>query len=154
MEHRKIACVIYVIATQNELPQVKESLKSQEFDTGCVLTTLEVAQAAQEGTAGGLPTPVRDCIANSQLCIFLLPANKEDDGGIGQAAQLAVQLEKRIIGVVAGDRDQYPDGFKAVASVIRVSSSALASAIQGKNIWESPNKSAIPERSIDHQKCQ
>lgn len=153
VEIGKKACVIYVAATQSDLAAVNERLNSEGFDVCCVLATEQVARSVQSGV-DNLPTAVKDCVSNSELCVILLPEREADDEGIGHAAGFAAQMGRRIIGVVAGNREDYPGGFNAAASVIRVASDRLAAAIQGQNIWELPDGTVIPDRTIDHQRCQ
>lgn len=85
MERKKSACVVYVAKTKGELPRVTQALNSEGFEICAVLATIEVAQSAQSG-GDDLPLPVRACIENSELCVFLIPAEDQDDEAIGRGA--------------------------------------------------------------------
>jgi hypothetical protein len=153
MEQKKSACVIYVAKTKAELPHATRTLNSEGFEVCAVLATVEVAQTAQSG-GDDLPPPVRACIANSELCVFLIPAEDQDDEGIGQAASLAAQMGRRVIGLVSGDRAEYPEGFRTANSVIRIASERFSTSVHGTDVWETPDNEVLSDRTIHHQKCQ
>jgi hypothetical protein len=87
--------------------------------------------------------------------VFLLPEDEADDGAIDEAADLANRLEKRIVGVVAGARDSYPESLDDHAhSMVREDSDRLDDVICGSEVWEAPDRSLAGERPIKHIRCQ
>ncbi len=153
MSDQKNACVIYVVATENELPAVKAELEQNGYAVCAVLATTETARKLRTDD-NGIPEAIKSCIKNSDLCVFLIPDEDEEDGGIHGAAGLANQLGKRIVGLVSGSRTTYPEGFDTAGAMIRISSPRLSSVLQGEDTWEAADKTAIEDRSIHHQKCQ
>lgn len=153
METQKTACLIYVASLKQELPRVQESLEREGYKVVTLLVSLSVAQQIKENS-GQVPAEVRACIEQADICVFLLPEETVEDVGLSGAAGLAGQLGKRIIGLVAGARTVYPEGFELAGAMIRLASPRLKSVLQGEDTWEAEDKSPIKERGIDHQRCQ
>ncbi len=152
MNTQKNACVIYVTATKGDLPAIQEELEKSEYTVCSVHATLEAAKAAQSGSEN-IPEAIKRCIERSNQCLFLIPENEDNDEGIGEAAGLAIQLGKRLVGLVAGSRTELPEGFDALGIIIGMRSPRVAAVIQGDDTSELEGKPAR-DRSIDHQKCQ
>jgi 3-hydroxyisobutyrate dehydrogenase-like beta-hydroxyacid dehydrogenase len=153
MPDMKRACLIYVTATEALRAPVKARLEAQGFDVCEVKADLEDALAAQEG-ATQLPAALADCIAQSDLCVFLLPEEAGGDGLIGAAAGMAGGLDKQSVCVVAGGREEYPAEIDDHASIVREDSERLDDAICGTEVHEAPDRSPAPDRKIDHIRCQ
>lgn len=149
----KNACLIYVIATKHELPRVQGELEKNGYKICAVLAAAEDVRKLRTDS-DGIPERIRKCIESADLCIFLVPEEEEQDGGIHGAVALAGQLGKRIIGLISGSRTIYPEGFDVAGAIIRASSPRLTSVIQGEDTWEAVDMTAIKDRIIDHQRCQ
>lgn len=147
------ACIIYVKSTQAEVTPTKQRLMEVGYAVCESLASIDEANAAQLGAAD-LPRKISECIANADLCIFLLPENESDDGCIGGAASMSSRLGKRMVGIVAGDRAVYGDYFDSSGSMLRVGSTRISSAIAGENVWEEVGGKIAPERKIKHLPCQ
>lgn len=154
LEDQKRACLVYVAETAAGVEAVKTRLEQNGFAVCAVEAKLEDALAAQNGETN-LPEALAECIDGSDLCVFLLPESEANDGGLGQACGLASQLGKRIIGIVAGTRENYPEPFEDNAeSMIRQESDRLTDAICGTEVWERPDRSPVADRPIKHVRCQ
>jgi hypothetical protein len=154
LANKKHACLVYVTATEAGCDAARVRLEQSGYSVCEVKAELDVALAAQAGQAG-LPIPLAECITGSDLCVFLLPEEDKDDCGLGGAAGLAGQLGKRMIGLVAGARTEYPESFEAGAgSMLRVGSDRLNDAIDGTEIWEGRDQSPVVDRPIKHIRCQ
>lgn len=153
METQKTACVIYVASLESELPRIQEDLVRECYKVISLLVSLDVAQHIKENR-GQIPPKVRECIEQADLCVFLLPEETTEDGGLNGVAGLAGQLGKRIVGLIAGARTVYPEGFELAGAMIRLASPRLKSVLQGEDTWETTDKSPIKKRDIDHQRCQ
>lgn len=154
MSDAKRACLVYVTATAAKRGPVKAQLEKSGYAVCEVKAQLEDAVAARAGSAD-LPGELADCISNSELCVFLLPEDDADDGILDDAAGLANRLQKRIVGVVAGARDIYPQSFNDHAkSMVRANGDRLDDAIFGSELWEGPDRSPVSPRTITHIRCQ
>jgi len=153
MNSRKLACIIYVAATEGQVPQVKAQLELEGYEACTVRCTLEIAKNAQNGNES-IPRNIEDCITRSDLVMFLIPEDEAQDEGIGLAGSMATAIGKRIIGLISGDRSVYPDELRTADSIIPITSKRIAAVIQGENVWETTSCEPIPDRRIDHQKCQ
>lgn len=153
MPDRKRACLIYVIATEAMRAPAKSRLEAQGYDVCEVKAEVEDAVAAQAGSHT-LPAALAECIAQSDLCVFLLPEEADADGLIGAAAGMAGGLDKPSVCVVAGDREEYPAEVDDHASIVREDSDKLDDAICGGEVREAPDRSPSPDRKIDHVRCQ
>lgn len=154
MSDVKRACLVYVAATAAHRGPVKARLETNGYSVCEVEAPLEDALAAREGFAD-LPADLVDCISNSEVCVFLLPEDSANDGALDDAAGLANRLKKRIVGVVAGARDLYPQSFDDHAkSMVRDDSDRLDDAICGSEVWERPDRSPVGPRTITHIRCQ
>lgn len=153
MSNLKNACVVYVTATQKELPRVQMELEQDGYSVCAVRATADAIRQIRTDS-NDIPEAIRKCIENSNLCVFLIPEEEDDDGDIHGAAGLAGQLGRRIVGLVSGSRIVYPKEFDLAGAIIRISSARLTSVIQGEDTWESADKAVIKDRPIDHQKCQ
>ena len=154
MGDERRACLIYVTAMAGVRGAVRAELEADGYAVCEVKAELEAALAAQAG-ASDLPPDLTVCIAQADVCVFLLPEAVEGDGLLGAAAALSQRLGKRMVGVVAGGRDRYPaaldDGAQAV---VRQGSSQLRAAVGGAEVWEGPGGSPVPDRIIRHVRCQ
>lgn len=154
MVEQKLACLIYVTATANKRQAVTDSLHRQGYRVREFKAPLKDALAARAGRTA-IPAALAQCIADADLCVFLLPESDKDDCTLNAAAELAGGSGKRIIGVVSGDRHQYPESFEDTAeSMVRDGSPRLDAAINGAKVWERPDRSPVDDRKIRHQRCQ
>lgn len=154
MSNQKRACLVYVRATEGGRATVRARLEQNGYSVCEVRAELDDALAAQSGQ-GEFPAELTDCISGSDLCIFLLPESAEEDWALDDAAGLAGRTGKRMIGVVAGNRREYPQSLDDHASsMIRESSDRLDDAICGAEVWEQPDRSLVPDRPIKHIRCQ
>lgn len=153
MPDKKRACLVYVTATEAMRAPVRARLDAQGYEVCEVKAEVEDALAAQAG-ASPLPVELAECIAQSELCIFLLPEESEMDGLIGAAAGMAGGLDKQSVCVVAGGREEYPAEVDDHASIVREDSDRLDDAICGTEVREAPDRSPAPDRKIDHVRCQ
>jgi hypothetical protein len=148
------ACLVYVAATQGNRAQVRAELEQAGFAVCEVLAAVDDARAAQAG-AGDLPPALAACLRDAQLCVFLLPEDEKADGLIGAAAAEAQAGGKRIIGVVAGARERYPEALDDFArAMVRVGSGRLGEAVSGVEVWEAPGGGPIAKRDARNVKCQ
>lgn len=151
---QKRACLIYVEATAARRDKVKSRLIENGYSVCEVKAELDDALAAQAGQPG-LPAALSECIAGSELCVFLLPEAQTSDCLLDSAAGLSNQLGKRIVGVVAGAREKYPRSFDDnAAAMVREGSARLDDAICGAEVWERPDRSQVADRPIKHIRCQ
>lgn len=150
---KKNACVIYVASTKSELPRVQVELERNGYVVCTVLAAVDTVRKLRSDE-GDVPEAIRRCIESSDLCVFLVPEDEVEDGGLHGAAGLASQLGKRIVGLVNGGRIVYPEAFEVAGAIIRMSSARLASVIQGEDTWEAADSSIIKDRPIRHQRCQ
>ncbi len=154
MANQKRACLVYVAATRPGVEAMKQELESAGYDVCAVEAVLDEATKAQAGEAG-LPYALEECIRSSDLCVFLLPEEASHDGALGGGAGLAGQLGKRLICIVAGDRENYPEEFDDAAdSMLRQGSDRLDDALNGNDAWERPDRSPVADRPIKHVRCQ
>lgn len=153
MSNVKKACVIYVRATESELPRVNRELEQEGYTVNAVLATAQDLRSIRNDS-NDISDALRQCIADADLCVFLIPEEEENDGGIGGGAGFARQMGKRIVVLVGGARAVYPEGFDIADAIIRMASPRLTAVIQGEDTWESPDQTVIPDRPIHHQKCQ
>lgn len=154
MTDKKRACLIYVAATAGDRCPTRASLEEAGYDVCEVMAELHDALAAQSAV-DDLPEALATCIAQSDLCVFLLPADQDHDGLLSEAAALAHRAGKRMVGVVAGARDQYPEPLDDHAgAMVRQGSKQLPAAVVGAEIWEGPGGSPAPVREIKHIRCQ
>jgi hypothetical protein len=155
MATKKKACLVYVKATEHNLEAVRFALLEAGYSICEVKAELKDAIAAKESQFEQVPKELKDCITESELCIFLLPEDEAEDGYLGGSASFAHKSEKRIIGVVAGARTVFPQPFEDAAdSMIRAGSKRLSDVIAGKEIWENPDSSPVADRNIPRIKCQ
>lgn len=151
---KKRACLVYVAATEDGREEVRRRLEQSGYAVCEVKAEHDVALAAQAGHAS-LPDVLMECIAGSNLCLFLLPEEEASDGCLSGAAGLASRLGKRIIGIVAGTRIKYPESFgDSAGSMLRVDSDRLDNAISGSDFWERQDRSLVVDRPIKHVRCQ
>jgi hypothetical protein len=154
MADKKRACIVYVSATARLRATVRDKLEKEGYAVHEVKADLDDALAAQAGGVD-LPPKLKDCIENSDLCVFLLPEAEENDGCIGAAADFASKLEKRLVGVVAGAREKFPASLDDHAdAMVRDTSERIGEAINGKEVWEKPDRSLVTDRPIKHIRCQ
>jgi hypothetical protein len=154
LSEEKRACLIYVTATEGNRDSVRARLEQGGYRVCEVKAELDDALAAKEGSRD-LPVALTECITTSHVCVFLLPEETMNDGMIGDAADLANRLEKRIIGVIAGARVVYPESLDDHAhSMVRENSGRLDDAICGTEVWERPNRLPVADRPIEHVRCQ
>ncbi len=154
MKNQKRACLVYVTATEGGRNAVKVRLEQRGYSVCEVRAEFDEALAAKAGKAD-LPIALAECIAGSDLCVFLLPEAEVDDCALDKASGLASQLAKRVIGVVAGIRTKYPESFDDSAqSMVRENSNRLDDAISGIEVWERPDRSPVADRTIKHVRCQ
>jgi hypothetical protein len=150
----KRACLIYVSATASSRVEVRAELEANGFDVCEVEAKLEDALAAQAANTN-LPQQLVDCINSADLCVVLLPESAEADALLGPAAALASEKSKRLIGVVAGSRSDYPEAIDDTGhALVREHSPRLKDAICGAEIWEGPDGAPVPDRKIKHVRCQ
>jgi hypothetical protein len=150
----KRACLIYVTATADDRGPTRASLEGAGYVVCEVRAELDDALLAQAGE-GDLPESLSECIAQSDICVFLLPADQGNDGALSGAASLAQRAGKRMVGIVAGARDHYPEALEDCAdAMVRQGSEQLSAAIDGREIWERPDGSPAPAREIRHVRCQ
>jgi hypothetical protein len=151
---QKRACLIYVPATAAGRATVFQELEAKGYSVCEVEATLGEAKVVQSGLPA-LSEELRACLADAELCVFLLPENAADDAGIELAADAADGSEKRIVGVVAGARAAYPQVLDDGAeSMLRVGSKRLAAAIAGESAWEAPGGTPATIRPIKRVRCQ
>jgi hypothetical protein len=151
---QKLACLIYVAATADRRQAVAEKLRQSGYQVREFKAPLNDALAARAGLPG-IPATLAQCIADADLCVFLLPEAAENDGTLNSLAEFANQSGKRVVGIAAGARHQYPECFEDnAASMLRENSARLSEAIRGANIWERPDRSLVDDRIIEHQRCQ
>jgi hypothetical protein len=151
---KKRACLIYVTATADDCGPVRARLEGAGYVVCEVRAELDDAWVAQAGV-GDLPEGLSECIAQSDICVFLLPADQVSDGALSGAASLAQSAGKRMVGVVAGARDRYPEALDDHAgAMLRQGSGQLIAAIEGGEIWEKPGGTEAPVREIRHVRCQ
>jgi hypothetical protein len=154
MSDGKRACLIYVTATAALRGSVKARLEARGYNVCEVKAEVDDALAAQGGSAD-LPAELVECIAQSEMCVFLLPTEAEGDGLIGSAAGMAGGLDKQMVCVVAGNRGEYPTELDDHAqAIVRQDSGRLDDAIGGAEIRELPGYSPSPDRTINHVRCQ
>lgn len=154
MVEQKVACLVYVAATANKRQAVVDRLHREGYQVREFKAPLKDALSAKAGRTP-IPAALAQCIADADLCVFLLPEAEQDDCILGAAVELAGGSGKRVIGVVSGDRHQYPEGFEDIAeSMLRHGSDRLEAAIRGDKIWERPDRSPVEDRKITHQRCQ
>ena len=154
LSKQKRACLVYVAATDGSRAAVRARLERLDYVVCEVKAELADALAAQSGQ-GELPTELAECISASDLCVFLLPEAGVDDGLLGDAAGLANQLGKPILGVVVGGRTEYPQSFDDHArSMVREDSDRFDDAACGTEIWEQPDRTPVGGRKIRHIRCQ
>lgn len=154
MADPKKACLVYVTATRGSRAAVRAELEQAGFEVCEVLAEVDDARAAQAGT-GDLPPALAACLRDAQLCVFLLPEDEAADGLIGAAAAEAQAGGKRMIGVVAGARNRYPEALDDFAgAMVRLGSGRLGEAVGGGEVWEAPGGGPIPKRDARNVKCQ
>ncbi len=154
LANKKRACLVYVAATEAGRDAIRARLEQSGYSVCEIKAEQDVALAAQSGQVD-LPIALAECITGSDLCVFLLPEEECDDCGLGGAAGLAVQLGRRIIGIVAGGRTEYPESFDTGAgSMLRIGSDRLDDAINGTDVWERQDRSPAVDRPIKHVRCQ
>lgn len=154
MSIQKRACLVYASATEGRRATVRARLEQNGYSVCEVRAELDDALAAQSGQ-GELPAELTDCISGADLSIFLLPESTANDGTLGDAAAFANGLGKRMVGIVAGNRREYPQSLDDHASsMIREDSDRLDDAICGTEVWEEPDRSPVPDRPIKHIRCQ
>ena len=124
--------------------------------SGYLVTEVEADPSeASNVTEDGVPTALAECLESSELCVFLLPDDQDDDGLIGASAATSGAQDKPIICIVSGDRTEYPQGIEDHAdSVIRECNESFDEAIGGKHVWQAPDGSPVPPRKIKHVICQ
>lgn len=150
----KKACVIYVEASSASLKATTTLLEERGYSVCKAKADTQTTEAAQEGSVD-LPQEIRDCMEGADLCVFLLPEQENGDGNLGTAASMAALGEIRCLGVVSGKRQEYPEALEDHASaMVREHSDRLAEAIDGREIWELPDKTLVPDRLIKHIICQ
>jgi len=153
-QFEKRACLIYVTATENERDVVREQLAAAGYVVCEVRAELDnelEAKAAQEK----LRDEIMACVAEADVCVVLIPQEEDADGEIGVAAGYADHHQKRLIGVVAGDRASYPEVLEDFApSMVRVGSDRFSEILAGADIWEAPDRTIITDRKIRHVRCQ
>lgn len=146
------ACIVYVEATASKRGQVADKLRSRGYKVVEVLIDSSHATAIQEGN---IPADIKALIDHADLCVFLLPTDGAGDGGlVGVAAQVD-GLNKPIIAILDGDRDDVPEIFEdCAAAVLREGSEQLDRVLSGKEVWETREGKPRPDRVIHHVKCQ
>lgn len=154
MADQKRACLVYVSATEGQRASVRARLERNGYSVCEVKAELGDALVAQSGQ-GELPAELTECISGADLCIFLLPESAVSDEALGDAAAFAQRLSKRMVGIVAGSRGEYPQSLDDHASsMIREGSDRLDEAICGTEVWEQPDRSPVLHRPIKHVRCQ
>ncbi|MDR6288815.1 hypothetical protein E9232_001322 [Inquilinus ginsengisoli] len=154
MSDQKRACLIFVKATEGRRAAVRTRLEQNGYSVCEVEAELDDALAAQSG-GSDLPAELIECISKSDLCVFLLPEAEANDGVLDDAAGLANNLGKRIVGIVSGDRIGYPQNLDDHAgSMIREGSDRFDDAVCGTDVWERPDRSPVVDRPIKHIRCQ
>ncbi|WP_368934499.1 hypothetical protein [Alcaligenes faecalis] len=151
MSAQKKACVVYTEELKEEVPTITEELQKKGFDVCVSDADLEIAKAAQAGNLGDVNAEVKECIANAEICIFLIP--EKTPKSITGAAECARVSGGKIIAVVE-DIKSIPQIFDELATaVVCVDSPQLPEALGGEEVWEVPM--ASPEgRKITRIKCQ
>lgn len=151
MSTQKKACVVYTEGLKGAVPVVTEELIKKGFDVCVSAADLEVAEAAQAGHLEEVNREVRECIANAEICIFLIPQKAPEC--ITGAAECARASGGKIIAVVE-DVKSIPQIFDEIATaIVCVGSPQLPEALDGEEVWEAPKES--PEgRKITRIKCQ
>jgi len=67
----------------------------------------------------------------------------------------ASDLNKPMVAIVHGDREQLPDIFEdCAAAVIREDSGQLNRVLAGEEVWETLEARPRSDRVINHVKCQ
>lgn len=146
------ALIIYVEATASKRDAIADRLRAKGFTVEDVLVSDDDAAAIQ---AGDLPSDLKAMIECADLCVFLLPAEGASDGGLIGAAMQASDLNKPMVAIVHGDREQLPDIFEdCAAAVIREDSGQLNRVLAGEEVWETREARPRPDRVINHVKCQ
>lgn len=151
---QKRACLIYVSATEDGVLAAQQRLEAQGYSVCAVEADDADAKAAQSGD-GGLPEPLMNCIESSDVCVFLLPSEAASDCLLGASAGAAIGQGKPIVGIVWGQRGDYPEEFGDYArSMVRRDSERIEDALAGAEIWEGPDRTLVPPRTIKHVRCQ
>lgn len=144
-------CLIYVLATADRVAGVRSVLELQ----GYTVCEAEAVDDAFDGDESTLSEGVLDCIANSELCLFLLPEHEREDACLAIAAGAAEANERRVICAYAGQRSSAPEALDEHAeSMVRVDGPNLQAAISGTVIWEKPDGQRVAEREIERVRCQ
>jgi len=151
MSAQKKACVVYTEGLKEAVPIVTEELQKKGFDVCVSAADLEIAEAAQAGNLEEVSVEVKECIANAEICIFLIP--QKAPKSITAAAECARASGGKIVAVVE-DIKSIPQIFDELATaVVCVGSPQLPDALGGEEVWEAPMES--PEgRKITRIKCQ
>ncbi|MCZ8408436.1 hypothetical protein SB816_04460 [Achromobacter sp. SIMBA_011] len=151
MATQRKACVVYTEGLKGAVPTVTEELQKKGFDVCLSAADLEIAEAAQAGHLENVNAEVKECIANAEICIFLIPQKAPES--ITGAAECARASGGKIIAVVE-DVKSIPQIFDELATaLVCVGSPQLPEALGGEEIWEAPKQS--PEgRKIARVKCQ
>lgn len=154
MAMEKQACLVYVTATANLRAEARARLEAEGYEVCEVLTDLDEAIAAEAGEPV-LSPDLRACIDGAELCVFLLPDDAAEDGGLGAGGGYASELGKPFIAVVVGAREALPEAFDAdAAGIVRDCDEDLAGAIRGDPSFKKPDGSNVSARKTDHVKCQ
>lgn len=154
MEQTKRACLIYVSATARMVPAARARLEAEGYAVCEVIADLDTAAAAATQDGSVLPSPLKDCIDNADLCAFLLPEDAASDGLMVAGGGLASELGKPFIGVIEGGRDALPDPFEQdAAGIVHDCDESLSKAIKGDRSFRNPD-GTVRERGIRHLKCQ
>jgi hypothetical protein len=153
-EATKRACLIYVSATAGMVSPARARLEAEGYAVCEVLADIDTATAASVNDIDALPSAVRECVETADLCVFLLPQDVANDGGIPAGGSLASTLGKPFIGIVQGEREAAPDPFEQdAAGIVHDCDETLAKAIRGDRSFRNPD-GTVRERSIRHLKCQ
>lgn len=153
METKK-ACLVFVTATADQRAAVRSQLETDGLTVCEVRADLEDAIAGQSGS-DVLPQGLEACMADAEVCVFLLPDQPEEDGMLAGAAAGADASGKTLVCVVTGARTVYPEIFQdAAESLLRDGSSSLSEAVSGGSVWEGADKSRVTKRKMTHVKCQ
>ncbi|MEV8521606.1 hypothetical protein ABZR86_17570 [Dyella marensis] len=144
------ACVVYISAMKGEAESLEAQLKKAGAEVCKVLVDAAVAEALQNA-GGAVPANVRDCMAASDVCYFLLDGNPAIVG-IGEALLLAATLGKKIVAVVQGD--DLPSDVDDVAHTVLVPGSPSAVAAGKEDIPSDHPARKGRKREIDRVRCQ
>lgn len=148
----KLACIVYLSTFAGSVDAVEQHLQALGYDVHSFEVTKDRANTVVAGELSSLPTELRKCLKDAELCILLIGEDAECLGPIGG---LGSDLGCRMV-TIGGDPDDVPTDIDDIADghIPDIEQPEADEVLGGERIRIKPDGEAAPERKPKRQKCQ